>query len=215
MSSVFIIGDKSVIKSKNALKKIKEKVKNEKEIDPSNYLNEGYSFHIKKNKNKEKIFDYYIEIMTIKEKNKLDKRLELKNRIKHMKDNRSLLMTEKINSMKRSVPKNIFNKYMNLMKKYKLNLPSPDEILQNPDKFKEQISMIAGTMNKVSNDGNANNDIKGYFKSLADLLNIEPMSINIKPEDNLKQLSNNSDTEDEDEDEDEYEIVPNLVDTSN
>lgn len=211
MSSVFIIGDKSVIKSKNALKKIKEKVKNEKEIDPSNYLNEGYSFHIKKNKNKEKIFDYYIEIMTIKEKNKLDKRLELKNRIKHMKDNRSLLMTEKINSMKRSVPKNIFNKYMNLMKKYKLNLPSPDEILQNPDKFKEQISMIAGTMNKVSNDGNANNDIKGYFKSLADLLNIEPMSINIKPEDNLKQLSNNSDTEDEDE----YEIVPNLVDTSN
>ena len=120
-----------------------------------------------------------------------------------MKEKRTTSMTEKINSIKRSVPKNIFNKYMNLIKKYQFDLPSPDEILKNPEKFKQQISTMAGTMSKVSNNGDANSAIKGYFKSLADLLDIEPMTINVKPEKNLNLISHDSDTEDED--------VPDLV----
>ena len=203
MKNVFIIGDKSFIKSKNALKRLKEQVKNEEDVDSTKYLIKGYSLTINKEKNKQEEFDYFVKILTLEEKQKLDNKQELKNRLKNMKEKRTTSMTEKINSIKRSVPKNIFNKYMNLIKKYQFDLPSPDEILKNPEKFKQQISTMAGTMSKVSNNGDANSAIKGYFKSLADLLDIEPMTINVKPEKNLNLISHDSDTEDED--------VPDLV----
>ena len=38
MKNVFIIGDKSFIKSKNALKRLKEQVKNEEDVDSTKYL---------------------------------------------------------------------------------------------------------------------------------------------------------------------------------
>lgn len=210
MISVYILGDKNLFKSKTAITRLKQDIKNKKNIESSNYLIDQYYFDIKKIEENGNL-RYNINIL---DKNKKQNRVELKNKIKMLRAKRDGSVMNKVRAMKRTVPKNIFEKYMNLIKKYNFDIPSPDKIFDDPDTFKKQISYMSSDFARVSNDQNANNSLKSYFKAVAELLNIEPMSIkipdntNLQPQNILKQEQNNSDTEDEDD-------VPELLSTTN
>ena len=205
MNNIFIKGDKSFFKSKNAILRFKKKLKeiknfkNIENINDSDFLEENYSFNITKDKIDENNFNYNVNIIKSEEKIKNNKRLELKKKIKLMRQQRDGSITEKIKSMKRTIPKNIFQKYLNIIQKYNLNIPSPDDIFNDPDKFKQQISVMSSTMAKVSNDQNADSSIKSYFKSLAKYLDIEPMNFKVKQENptNLHNLDLDNDTDDD------------------
>ena len=43
------------------------------------------------------------------------------------------------------------------------NIPSPKDVIDNPEKFQRQISLIMGEQGAVSNDTKANNAIKKIF----------------------------------------------------
>lgn len=215
ISSVYITGDKSAFlkpKSITNFKKNLKKLKKDDKLDTSLYLKTGYTYKFHMDN-----IDYHVEILTeVKyneekeiEKKKIQKdilRNKLRNRINKTQSLRSNEMMEKMRSLKRSIPKNIFESYKSLIQKFNFSIPSPDEVINDPDKFQEQISLIMGSQSPISNDNNADIKLKKYFKVLGDFLGIEPKKFETNNETKQEKLPtqlsrNNEDTEDEDTDE--------------
>jgi hypothetical protein len=121
-----------------------------------------------------------------------------------------------MDSIKRTVPEKIYKSYSHLMKNYGMpNIPAPDDVINNVDKYRTQISTVMGMNLPVSNNNNASNAIKHYFNSLGQFLGIEPMDVSAQMNNlsnvynnnnNNNNYYNNSDTEDEDD-------VPELIET--
>ena len=221
VKSVHINGDRTHFVSKNAIVRFKRDIKNLKEndvLDSSKYLKNGYTYKCNINNN-----DYNIEIIKndieeVKD-NKEDKRKELRQRLrqrlKNFKNCRSGKAKQRMSSLKRCIPKKIFQNYNNLIRCFNFNntIPPPDDVINDPDKYRTQIGMIIGNVGRVSDDNKANNVVKKYFNSLADYLGIEP--VNLKQEDIQKHLQQNNnidnhiddDTEDETSDSEEPELV--------
>lgn len=219
--NVFIEGDCSCFVSKTAIDRFKNDIRGTKSdeidmFDSSKYLKDGYIFNItiKENNINAKICN--------EEEIKLEnKRKELKNRLRGAQRCRGGEQYKQLKSLKRTIPDKIFKSYVNLVKNYGgANIPSPLEVIENPDKFKNQISAVMGTTKPVSNDIKLSNAIKQYFTSLGKFFCIEPTDPNInmsdittfnRPQDQVqpkvqKIKTNEEDTDDEDEDE-----VPQLV----
>ena len=133
-----------------------------------------------------------------------EKRKMLKNKLKKAQYNRSVTVKKERDSLRRSIPDKLFKSYMNLMKQGNFgNIPSPKDVIDNPEKFEKQISLIMGENGMVSNDGKANNAIKKYFNSLGNFMGVEPSQLNINKTQSAQQTNNASlveevDTEDED-----------------
>jgi hypothetical protein len=197
--SVVINGDRTKFLSKNAINRFKKDIKtvDTKKInmEDGKYLENGYVFDIKYKDN-----TFNINIITLEEHTKNEKRKMLKNKIRQSRYNRSGQVKEQMNSLKRSVPDKLFKSYMNLMKQYKFDsVPSPKDVIENPERFKRQISAMMGQLGMVSNDNNANNALKKYFNSLGNFMGIEPMDFNIKQTPPVQAtLDEDADTEDED-----------------
>lgn len=197
--NVFITGDKSSFLSKSALKRFKKDIKDSTDVntlDSGKYFNSNFKFNCTVKDN-----DYHIEIVTSELFEKEQRRLMLKSRLNQIKNSRSGQPKKQLNSIKRTVPDKVFKAYHNIIKSYNFNIPPPNEVINDIEKHRMQISMINGTNQKVSNDTKANNAVKKYFKILGDFLGIEPMNINIPtqpPENNIAStIDENSDTEDE------------------
>ena len=62
MSSVNIIGDRSLFLSKRAITRLKKDVKNDVKLEPSDYMQDGYTFRVNKVKD-----NFEISIMTLDE----------------------------------------------------------------------------------------------------------------------------------------------------
>jgi len=205
MTNIFINFDKELFISKNAIKRLKDDLRKGSEIKSENYIKDSNIIVVTKEND-----NIVLTTRTSEKKSKEDKRNELRQRLKMMRDKRGNSHREKLNEIKRTVPKNIFKKYTNILNKYGFNIPSPDEIMNNPEKFKQQISMMASDFSKVSDDGQANSALKSYFKSFAELFDIDPMQFNVpqnNPTQNLHQMINN-DEDTEDEDDEPPELIP-------
>jgi hypothetical protein len=217
--NVFIEGDRSLFLSKSAVDRFKSDVKgsnsdNFDSVDSSKYLKEGYVFNITKNES-----NINAKICNSEEIKNENKRKELRMRLKNSQRCRGGEQYKQLESLKRTVPDKIFKSYVNLIKNYGVNnIPSPLEVIENPDKFRTQISTVIGSTKPVSNDVRLSNAIKQYFASLGKFLCIEPSNISLGSEPDIvfdrppKQLvekiktSPDDDTEDEDDDE-----APKLV----
>jgi hypothetical protein len=228
--NVIINGDKTQFISKNAICRLKKDLKENMKIEKNDYikyLNKDYTF----------TFEYNTSNITVniidqvkfdeenkkkdEEKKREERRIEIRRQLKsQMKDNnkeRSGENKRKLLSLKKTLPENIFNSYTNLTRKYKLaNLPAPDDVINNVDKYKMQISTVMGlgeNMSRLSNDPNVSNGIKKYFTELGTYLKIEPMVIDIDRlklqetfaqesmmQNKMSNISNNDvDTEDDDD----------------
>ena len=114
----------------------------------------------------------------------------LRMKLRNAQVGRSTQPKKQLTSLKRSVPDNIFKAYSNIIKKYQFNIPAPDEVINNLEKYRLQISLIMNSNQKISNDANANNLVKKYFKLLGEFLGIEPMEIPTQlPENNKSSMS--------------------------
>lgn len=218
--NVFIEGDRNQFLSKTAVDRFKSDVRgvqsdNFDSIDSSRYLKEGFVFNITKNEN-----NITANICNAEELKIENKRKELKMRLKNAQRCRGGEQYKQLESLKRTIPDKIFKSYVNLIKNYGVNnIPSPLEVIENPDKFRTQISTVMGSTKPVSNDIRLSNAIKQYFTSLGKFFCIEPANINLNTDDRSdivfdskppqKQLVekikiNEDDTDDEDD-------VPELV----
>jgi hypothetical protein len=201
--SVFIEGDRSVFLSKSAIDRFKKDVKETTPdaIDSSKYLKEGYAFLITKSENA-----VNATIITSQQVLLDEKRRQLKQRLNMAKKQRSGEAIKQLESLKRTIPDKVFKSYINLIRNYQVsNIPSPDEIINNPEKFRTQITTIMGTKGPVSNDQGWSNAIKNYFNTIGRFMGMEPIENDDSPynyndtivTETPKNL--NSDTEDEDE----------------
>ena len=87
---------------------------------------------------------------------------------------RSGEVNKKLASLKRTVPTKIYNSYANLLSKFKMeNIPAPDEVINNVDKYKIQISAVMGKIGKLSDDVRASNAILHYFTTLGEFPEVE------------------------------------------
>ena len=216
--NVLIEGDRSLFLSKTAVDRFKKDVRETKPdmIDSKKYLKEGYIFNITTTDN-----NINVKICNEEELKMENKRKELKMRLRTAQRTRGGEQYKQLDSLKRTIPDKIFKSYVNLIKNYGAdNIPSPLEVIENPDKFRTQISTVMGTTKPVSNDMKLSNAIKQYFTSLGKFFCIEPANLTMNSEDmpdvtfnrpsqpqvekiNINNI-NNSDTEDEDD-------VPELV----
>ena len=189
------IDKKEFFKSKNSIYRFKNDLKKEKEnMNSEDYLNNGYDFKINKISN-----NIHVNIISKEESLKLQKREELRKKLKVAQYNRSNKPTQKLNSLKRSVPDDIFKSYYDIIKKYHFDIPAPDDVINDLDKYKTQVSLLMNTNQKISNDPIANNKVKKYFKLLGDFLGVKPFEIptHLPEQKNNSELNNDSDTEDE------------------
>jgi hypothetical protein len=201
--SVFINGDKKIFLSKGAIQRFKNDLKKcdvkNINIEDGKYLNSGYIFDINY-----KDDSFTANIITHEEHMRNEKRKILKGKLRNARYNRSVNVKKERDSLKRSIPDKLFKSYMNLMKQGNFgNIPSPKDVIDNPEKFEKQISLIMGENGMVSNDGNSNNAIKKYFNSLGNFMGVEPSQLNINKTQSAQQTNNASlveevDTEDED-----------------
>jgi hypothetical protein len=213
--NVFIEGDRTLFLSKSAVDRFKSDVKgsnsdNFDSVDSSKYLKEGYVFNITKNES-----NINAKICNSEEIKNENKRKELRMRLKNAQRCRGGEQYKQLESLKRTVPDKIFKSYVNLIKNYGVNnIPSPLEVIENPDKFRTQISTVTGSTKPVSNDIRLSNAIKQYFVSLGKFLCIEPSNISLGSEPDIvfdrpptqplvekikTSYDDNSDTEDEDD----------------
>jgi len=208
MSLNIFIDNKDNFLTPKSVDKFKKALRSDNEVVVTKYLKEGYNYTAKKVGNDR----LDVSIISQEEYNRMQKRNELRMRLRNARYGRSGQPKKKLDSMKRSVPDNIFKAYSNIIKKYQFNIPAPDEVINNLDKYRLQVSMLMNTNQKVSNDAKADNVVKKYFKLLGEFLGLEPMNIPTQLPENNKMVENNfskdDDTEDEDEDEDN---IPELV----
>ena len=207
--SVFINGDKNLFLSKSAIQRFKNDLKKcdvkNISIEDGKYLKSGYIFDIKFKNN-----DFNANIITIEQHMHNEKRKMLKNRLQKARYNRSTSVKKERDSLRRSVPDKLFKSYMNLMKQGNFsNIPSPKDVIDNPEKFQRQISLIMGENGMVSNDNASNNSIKRYFNSLGNFMGIEPSKMNINKTQSEQQTFNNANLVEEVDTEDEE--APELV----
>ena len=139
MSVSVFINDKSNFKSKSAILRFKEQVKEKvltddlDNVDSTKYLNDGFHITIDYNKKESTV---KANVITSDEFEKLERKKELRARLYNAKYKRSGKPKQKLNSLKRSVPNNIFKSYNNIIKKYNFNIPSPDTVINDLDKHK-------------------------------------------------------------------------------
>jgi hypothetical protein len=223
--NVFIEGDRSWFLSKTAVDRFKTDIRgtqsdNFDSVDSSKYLKEGYVFNITKNDN-----NITAKICNSDELKAENKRKELKMRLKNAQRCRGGEQYKQLESLKRTIPDKIFKSYVNLIKTFGANnIPSPLEVIENPDKFRTQISTVMGTTKPVSNDMRLSNAIKQYFSSLGKFLCIEPANLSLEDKQDIvfnnappksthqfekikTSADDNNDTEDEDEDDEAPKLV--------
>lgn len=209
--SLNIVGDRNLFVSKNAIIRFKNDIKtiNYTEIDDDKYLKPGYIFKFVNGFNM--IENNTVNIITEEEYKNDNKKMELKQKLKKIlnntKDIRSNAGKQKLESLKRSVPKKLFESYVGLMKKYNLdNVPAPDDVINNIDKYRLQISTIMGKKEPLSNDMNMSNHIRSYYNVLGKFLDIEPLV-----QGNNMQYSSNPSPRIIQEPIEDDDMIPNLV----
>ena len=208
MSVNIFIENKEHFLTPKSIVNFKKAYRAEKEITISKYLKEGYNY-ITNKKDKQNVI---ITVISQEEYDRIERKKMLRMKLRNAQFSRSTQPKKNLNSLKRSIPDNIFKAYTNIIKKYQFNIPAPDEVINNLEKYRLQVSLLMNTTQKVSNDETANNLVKKYFKLLGEFLGIEPMEIPTQlPENNnnssmLKKLDKGDDTETESEDE-----APDLV----
>jgi hypothetical protein len=215
IEGVFVEGDRSQFVSKSAIDRFKKDITNlfkqnentyQDLIEHGKYLKEGYRFKVVNTLKHiyatiEEVKKTNVEVTNLEEK-----RRQLREKLNMIKRARSGEAHKHLDSLKRTIPEKIYKSYSHLMKNYGLpNIPAPDDVINNIDKYRTQIASVMGITTQVCNIGGASNAIKHYFNSLGQFLGIEPIDMSTQ----MAQLQNqvnthvntkhDSDTEDEDE----------------
>ena len=188
MVNIHIAGDKSHFKSKNSVNRLKNKIK---ELgDPnlvinSDFLQEGYEFKFKEEKD-----DIFVEIQkqhylwgdmnaprqenNQPKQQKTDSELRLKQKLNHLKSERTGSNLREMKFEEKNVDKKSFIRY-NLIKKMSPSVPikKPSELLGDPEKNRQEIQIFSTGLVKISGDKKLDDLIGEYFKGIAELTNIE------------------------------------------
>lgn len=202
MSLNVFIDNRDHFLSKNAIERFKKEVKLDNKLDSTKYFKEGFNFFKDKNEN-----NINIKVVTQHEYDNQINKINLRQKLKDAQYSRSNRPKKRLESIKRTVPDNIFKIYSKIIKSYQFNIPAPDEVINNLEKHRLQISLLMNSKQKISNDAKADVLVKKYFRLLGEFLDVEPTDVSAHmpkqqvPKQVLAPIVENNDTDTEDEDE--------------
>lgn len=179
--NVYVEGDKNGFNSKSALQKFKLAIKETPEYNlfelKQKFVKEDYLLELVSKTDTDVKFTLSTKSSHNPEQPSVDnekselknKREVLKARIEMMRKNRT---NESYHKAKTSVavPKEILDEYLKLKKIAKVPIPEPAEILENPDQYKQMLTMVLG--NSMMKQLGANHPYNKYFKLLAKKLGV-------------------------------------------
>lgn len=155
---VLINGDRNLFKSKTAVNRFKKDIKKigtSSHLDSSKYLKDNCDYSLKIENDK-----YLIDLVEKESREQL--RAKLKKRLKGLKSSRQNVVAKQMKDMKKNVPKNIYNSFVKL-KQQMPNIPfdNPEDILKNPDKYKERFKDLASSLNEA--DESSSDPFRSYI----------------------------------------------------
>ena len=200
--SVYIEGDRSVFKSKAGIDKFKTFVKENETFNllelSNKYLNENYLFELV-NKTENEIKINIVKKDIIKD----DKREQLKKKINEMKKQRTNTTYPRA---KTSEDSELYKEYDKANKLSNGNMPDINNILKNPEEYKEALEILLN--NPIMDKLGKNHPLTKCYKLLGEKIGISnKSSVSIVPNDNteseeeapkLVTSTNDEDTEEED-----------------
>ena len=173
MVNVYILADKSLFLSKRAVDRLKKDIRSSNDlntIQSSKYI-EDHQLVIE-----EKGEDVSVDVITNKQYNRNLLKNKLYNSTKNLKLARTGQQLREMKELKKTVPKSIFKKYMNIQNSCNFPIPKPDEIMNNLDKYTDQIKMFSSGMIKITGNTKTDQQISNYFKQLGESLGVQPMN---------------------------------------
>lgn len=197
--------NKTKFKSKNAITKLKKFLKEYEDIglvSAIEYLKEGYQFNMTHEGdnitvnikdaehvwgNQQKKLDE-AKTMMQQQQQPMSGRDKLRRRLAELQARRTGKDIREIKSMKKTVDKDIFQRYLWLKQNVPgLPLPKPTEILDEPEKHKEQIELLGSGLMKITGNPKVDQYIGEYFSIIANkigfnVLTMEQIQSRIKPQ---------------------------------
>lgn len=200
-----ITGPNDKFLSEEKLNEFKEKILQIEDYDnfdvkAEDYLEKGYGFTIKKNKD-----EIAVNILTDKEAKKIELKQKLRNKI-NQKRNGKKEYSRKMKNEKKNVDKHLFKKYMKVVKHVENSntILTPSDIINNTEKYGHLVSMLSNPLFSKQPQ------VCEYYQTMKEHLGLPDFKmpeIN-KPEENSEpKLNEEQETEEEDE---EKEITPNV-----
>ena len=168
---VYISGRKDKFKSKTAIKRFKNKLKDTNgslNLDNKSFFVDGYTYKINRDENK-----LLIEIIETKNEinNNNENRKKLKEKLRNLRRNRNGEYMREALEMKKNIPNSVLKSFANLNKNFDVPIPKPNEIMSNPEKYIDMIKSYSNNKN-LSDNPQLNSRLNKYFKSLEDMLKL-------------------------------------------
>uniref|UniRef100_A0A6C0IYT3 Uncharacterized protein n=1 Tax=viral metagenome TaxID=1070528 RepID=A0A6C0IYT3_9ZZZZ len=189
--------DKEKFKSKNAIVRIRNFLKNNPDVglvSAVEYLNEGHDFDFKEEGDNihigiKKMEYIWGDIQTkpampefsvpfLKPTNEGTAADKLKNRRKELHAIRTGKTFRDMKTMKKSVDRGIVERYTWLRQNLsKMEIPLPLDMINTPEKYKDQIQLFSSGFIKITGDAKVDNIIYELFKLIADEVDYTPLTM--------------------------------------
>ena len=158
-------------------------------IESDQFLKENYEFEFKEQKN-----DIFVDI---REKNylwgnmasnnmrpsnnqvskKSDGKERIRERLKELRNKRLGIQAREMHTIKKSVDKNIFKKYATITQMVpNFPLPKPNELLDNPEKHKQEIQMFSSGLIQLTQNPKVDRLVAEYFREISEKVGYEILS---------------------------------------
>ena len=191
---------KEKFKSKNAIQKFKNFLKENLDtglVTSSEYLKEGCNFEFKEEGDnihvEVKAKDYVWGSAEQQQQSAqlqpkqapIDPRARIKQRLRELRDLRTGRHHREMRTMKKTVDRDVLEKYVRIYKTgLNIPIPKPNEILDDPEKYRQQIEVMGSGFVAVTKNPQIDGLISDYFKTVAKKVGIEVMTM-----EKLKQMA--------------------------
>ena len=191
---------KEKFKSKNAIQKFKNFLRENLDtglVTSSEYLKEGCNFEFKEEGDnihvEVKAKDYVWGSAQEQQQSAqlqpkqapADPRARVRQRLRELRDLRTGRHHREMRTMKKSVDRDILEKYVKIYKTgLNIPVPKPNEILDDPEKYRQQIEVMGSGFVAVTKNPQIDSLITDYFKTVAKKVGIEVMTL-----DKLKEMA--------------------------
>ena len=182
---------KGNFKSKNAITRLKKFLKETPDVElvsAVEYLKEGFQFDFKEDgedihvgtKIAEHIWGNMVsQPQTSLQPEKPDSNKDrLKQRLKELHAIRTGKVMREMREVKKSVDKHLFQRYVWLKQNVpQFPIPSPTDILDDPQKYKDEVELFGSGFMKLSGNAKIDGTIAEYFKMIGDKLGFQALTL--------------------------------------
>ena len=195
MVNVHINFDKNNFKSKNSIERLKKKVK---ELNEEGYDNSLFQIDINLNDylndeaSLDKIFNFdkinddifiklskkqVLPLNNFSEPESKNKSKKLNDKLRELEDKRRGIEKKELKEVKKNVDKNLYKRYEILKEVYDAPVVSPDVLINEHEKYIDQIEIFASGYMQITSDDGINDMIRDYHRIISEKVGIKLLTM--------------------------------------